>query len=147
MDEQLSPEVVEYLESHREVTLFCRDAQAHPIGYPMMIFAQSPTTVFFSTYRKSKKVQHIERDPRVAVLSHERQPGERLRWVALNGVAHLWAPTLAEVDGLFADRGGDARVPDTMLDLVRQRTIEGKRVLLRIELDDPRSVVVQGERP
>jgi hypothetical protein len=135
--------VLQFLESHREITLFCRDSQALPIGYPMMIFAQSPTTIFFSTYRKSKKVQHIERDPRVALLSYERDPQAPMRWVALNGTASLWVPTPAEVDELFASKGGDSRVPDTMTALVRQRTLEGKRVLLRIELDNPQEATVQ----
>ena len=134
--------VIDYLQSHREITLFCRDAHARPIGYPMFIFAQSPAEIFFSTYRKSKKVQNIERDPRVALLSYERDANAPMRWVALNGLAQLWAPTATEVDQLFEGRGGDARVPDTMTALVRQRTLEGKRVLLRIELDSPHDASV-----
>ncbi len=137
MSPSLSPEVISYLESHREITIFCRDSQDCPVGYPMFIFAQSPTTIYFSTYRKSRKVQRIERDPRVALLSYERDAATPLRWVALNGIASLWAPNAAEIDELFADRPSDPRVPDTMGALVRQRTLEGKRVLLAVVLDAP----------
>jgi pyridoxine/pyridoxamine 5'-phosphate oxidase len=139
----LPDDVIAYLESHREITIFCRDDQGRPVGYPMFIFAQSPTTIYFSTYRKSRKVQHIERDPRVALLSYERDANPPLRWVALNGTASLWAPNADEVEELFANRGNDSRVPDTMGALVRQRTLEGKRVLLRIELDSPEQVTLQ----
>jgi general stress protein 26 len=132
-----SQAVLDYLASYREMTMFCRDADGLPIGYPMFVFSHSPETILFSTYRKSAKVEHLERDPRVALLSIQPHDSNRVRWLHMEGRARIWAPNADEIDALFDDRRGDPRVPDTMGALVRQRTIEGKRVLLKVAVTAP----------
>jgi len=152
MSAALPPDVAAQLDGHRDITLFCRDADGHPIGYPMMISSRDGADIVFSTYRKSAKVRHIERDPRVALLSFTAAPapdgGELVRWISMTGTAAVWQPTEAELDRVFppAPRTADGRVPDTVGPLVRQRTLEGKRILLRVRLDEPDAVRIEEGR-
>lgn len=123
--------------------MFCRGADGAPIGYPMFIFARRATEIILSTYRKSAKVRHIERDARVAMLSVTSPSPETTRWVSLTGHAHVWQPGEAEVDVLLAGGGGDGRVPEHVAQLVRRRLLDGKRILLRIELDSPELLAIR----
>jgi hypothetical protein len=59
------PPDLTFFDAVRDVVLFCRDTTGRPIGYPMRTTACEPEALVFTTYRKSAKVRHIERDPRV----------------------------------------------------------------------------------
>ena len=135
--------VAEHLNAHREMTLFCRDESGGPIGYPMMMVGCSGQELYFSTYAKSAKVRHLERDARVAVLAMTGHDRRTLSWVKMTGLASIWAPAEHEIDELFGEGREEQRVPSTMAALVRQRTIEGKRIVLRVMLEDPEELVVQ----
>jgi hypothetical protein len=146
--QQLSLEVAAHLEEHREVTLFCFDSGGHPIGYPMMITGVRGTELLFSTYSKSAKVRHMREDPRVAVLSVAADDPTHLRWVSLRGTATIWQPTAEEIDLIFPlarsqGRMADGRVPDSVGPLVRQRTLEGKRAIVRVVPEDPADLRIE----
>ena len=136
---------IDFLREVRDVVLFCRDATGFPIGYPMRTVAATDAAIVFTTYRKSPKVAHLERDPRVCVLATEwpgspEDPdvaaGPPLRWLSVSGEARVVAPTDEQIRSVFgggASRDGEARVPVGMADHVQDRLRDGKRVLVFVE--------------
>jgi hypothetical protein len=129
-----------YFDDHPEVALFGRDAAGHPIGYPMRVAAIDGSRVHFTTYRKSAKVAHFERDPRASVLAYEVQGDELVSWVAVTGTAVIWSPTEEELEAALPGMGDgtrEARVPG-MAEHVRNRILEGKRILLTVEVEHVR---------
>lgn len=142
-------EVAELLDRQRDVTLFMRDANGCPIGYPMTIFARPShnAEIVFSTYRKSAKMRHLERDGRVVVLAM-RAVGDAVQWVSLAGHATVWSPTASELDGLPRTMSAthEARVPEGLTGRVRDRLLSGKRVLIRIVLTEPERAALAESR-
>jgi hypothetical protein len=136
---------LEFLSRIRDVILFCRDAAGHPVGYPMRTAACVEEALVFTTYRKSAKVAHIERDPGVCVLATEPveelgDPGEpprrRVRWMSVNGEARVVLPTDNQIQEVFGTQSGgdtETRVPVGMSDHVRSRLRDGKRVLVYVQ--------------
>jgi hypothetical protein len=138
---------VEFANSFRDSVIFCRDGAGVPIGYPMRTVACRESVLVYTTYRKSAKVAHMERDPRVCVLVSETPPaGERaVRWVSIAGTVRIVSPTEDEIRESFAGgrRGpsieegvseeGESRVPAGIGTLVQERLRGGKRVLLLVE--------------
>jgi uncharacterized pyridoxamine 5'-phosphate oxidase family protein len=129
--------VARHLDEHADIVIFCRDSAGKPIGYPTRIAARRGEELLFSTYAKSAKVRHLNADPRVALLSMRPEGDDTVRWVRMTGRSEIWAPNEAEVDELFGTGGHESRVPDTVGALVRQRTLEGKRVMVRVSIDTP----------
>jgi hypothetical protein len=132
-----------FLARHRDVVLFCHDEKGGPIGYPMTVVSTAHGMIHFTTYRKSAKVRHLERDPRVSVLSFVPE-GASVRWASAWGTAVFWEPSEADLDEIFAS-GRDDRAPAGMAANVRSRILEGKRVLVRVEVD--RSETAEGTVP
>lgn len=126
-------DAVQFLAEHRDVTLFCRDDNGSPIGYPMRSTSVSHTDLCFTTYRKSAKVRHLEADPVVRLLCFAVE-GNTVEWVEAGGTATLWSPTVDELDQLLSGPR-DMRVPEGMLDHVRSRILSGKRIMIRVELE------------
>jgi hypothetical protein len=126
--------VVRFLAEHRDMVLFCRDRDGCPVGYPMRSTSVTDSAIYFTTYRKSAKVQHLERDPVVRLLCFVTGDGDRVEWVDAGGTAVLWSPTADELDRLLSGPR-DPRVPAGMLDHVRTRILEGKRIMIKVELD------------
>ncbi len=129
-----SAAAVRFLAEHRDLVLFCRDRDGCPVGYPMRSTAVTDSAVYFTTYRKSAKVRHLERDPVVRLLCFVTRGDDQAEWVDAGGTAALWSPTAAELDRLLSGPR-DSRVPDGMLDHVRTRILEGKRIMVKVELD------------
>jgi hypothetical protein len=138
---------VEFANSFRDVVIFCRDGAGVPIGYPMRTVACGESVLLYTTYRKSAKVSHMERDPRVCVLVADTPaPGQRaVRWVSIAGTVRIVTPSEDEIRESFAAgrRGpsieegeseeGESRVPAGIGALVQERLRGGKRVLLLVE--------------
>lgn len=135
--------VARHLDEHADIVIFCRDAAGKPIGYPMRIAARRGDEILFSTYAKSAKVRHLEADSRVALLSMRPQGDGTVRWVRMTGRSEIWAPNEAQVDEFFDTGGHESRVPDTVRALVRQRTLEGKRVMVRVSIDAPERLMLE----
>jgi len=145
---------IEFLRHLPDVVLFCRDVTGSPIGYPMRTVAVTDAAIVFTTYRKSPKVAHLERDPRACVLATEwpRCPadpgvaaGWAVRWLSVSGRARVVTPTGDQIREVFGDGGrpdGETRVPAGMADHVQDRLRDGKRVLVYVEC--LRSVGMQG---
>jgi general stress protein 26 len=129
--------VARHLDKHGDIVVFCRDDEGRPIGYPMRIMRRVESELLFSTYAKSAKVHHLENDPSVAMLSMRTEGRDHVSWLRMTGHASLWSPDEAELDELFTAGPGEQRVPDSMGALVRQRTLEGKRIVLRVAIDEP----------
>jgi hypothetical protein len=127
-----------FFDAVRDVVLFCRDEAGKPIGYPMRTVACEPGALIYTTYRKSAKVRHLERDPRVCVLA-TRWDGGVLRWQSVEGRARVIVPSHEEIDRVMGTphrsggRGTEPRVPDGMGDFVKLRLREGKRVFVCVE--------------
>ena len=129
---RLDPEALRFLETFRDVVLFCRDTSARPIGYPMRTVACRDSALTFTTYRKSAKMIHFARDPRACVFAADPVPGE-VRWVSVTGTARIVTPSDEEIEATFGTSAGDGRVPAGMGDFVKQRLRDGKRILLQVE--------------
>jgi hypothetical protein len=113
----------------------------------MRTVACGESVLVYTTYRKSAKVGHMERDPRVCVLVSDTPPaGERaVRWASIAGTVRIVSPTEEEISESFAGgrRGpgieesesqeGESRVPAGIGALVQDRLRGGKRVLLLVE--------------
>lgn len=93
-----APNVVEFIGANHRVFLFCRDGARRPIGYAMRSVAYRSATrcLYFATYAKSAKVQHLRSAPEVACLI-----GDDQGWISVGGLAHVYQPSAAEVDELI----------------------------------------------
>jgi len=134
----IEPAVLEFLDAWRDSVLFCRDRHGRPIGYPMRTLAYTETSLTFTTYAKSAKVANLLADPRVSILVVD-EGADPLHWVSIAGVARVVVPDEATIQRVFggrsvsdADRSLEARVPEGISELVRERHRDGKRVLLDV---------------
>ena len=126
-----APDVVEFIRTNHRVFLFCRDGARRPIGYAMRSVAYRSATrcLYFATYAKSAKVQHLRWAPEAACLI-----GDDEGWVSVCGLAHVYQPSAAEVDELIGERSPDQRVPDAVVTKVRDRLLSGKRCVIGLTL-------------
>jgi hypothetical protein len=138
-----APEVVEFIGAHPRVFLFCRDGARRPIGYAMRSVAYRSATrcLYFATYAKSAKVQHLRSAPEVACLI-----GDDAGWVSVGGLAHVYQPSAAEVDELIGERSPDQRVPDSVVTKVRDRLLSGKRCFIGVTLTEVRAADLPDRR-
>jgi hypothetical protein len=131
-----APDVVEFIGTNHRVFLFCRDRARRPIGYAMRSVAYRSATrcLYFATYAKSAKVQHLRSAPEVACLI-----GDYEGWVSVSGSAHVYQPSAAEVDELIGESSPDQRVPESVVTKVRDRLLSGKRCFIGISLTEVRA--------
>jgi Pyridoxamine 5'-phosphate oxidase len=131
-----APDVVEFIGANHRAFLFCRDGARRPIGYAMRSLAYRCTTrsLFFATYAKSAKVQHLRSASEVACLI-----GDDEGWVSVCGRAQVYQPSAAEVDELIGDSSPDQRVPASVVTDVRDRLLSGKRCFITVTLAEVRA--------
>ncbi len=112
--------------------LFMRRPDDTVIGYPMTGTPRDGA-IEFTTYRTAAKARYLAADERVCVvIVNDDDPAEG---VALWGRSRLidpaaFIPARPEV--------GPTDVPDAVIDTVRERLEDGKRVVFRIEVDHSR---------
>ena len=138
-----APNVVEFIRAEHRVFLFCRDGARRPIGYAMRSVAYRSATrcLYFATYAKSAKVQHLRSAPEVACLI-----GDDEGWVSVGGLAHVYQPSAAEVDELIGESSPDQRVPDSVVTTVRDRLLSGKRCFIGLTLTQVRAADLPDRR-
>ncbi|WP_077087988.1 pyridoxamine 5'-phosphate oxidase family protein [Mycobacterium rhizamassiliense] len=138
-----APDVVELIRANHRVFLFCRDGARRPIGYAMRSvgYRAAIRRLYFATYAKSAKVQHLRSAPEVACLI-----GDDAGWVSARGVAHVYQPTAAEVDDLIGESSPDQRVPESVVTKVRDRLLSGKRCFIDLTLTEVRAAVLPDRR-
>ncbi|BBZ48000.1 pyridoxamine 5'-phosphate oxidase family protein [Mycobacterium parmense] len=138
-----APDVVEFIRANHRVFLFCRDGARRPIGYAMRSVAYRPAgcCLYFATYVKSAKVQHLRSVPEVACLI-----GDDEGWVSVSGFAHIYQPSAAEVDEIIGDSSPDQRVPDSVVTKVRDRLLSGKRCFIGLTLTKVRAADLPDRR-
>jgi Pyridoxamine 5'-phosphate oxidase len=138
-----APDVVEFIRTDHRVFLFCHDGAQRPIGYAMRSVAYRSAThcLYFATYAKSAKVQHLRSAPEVACLI-----GDDEAWVSVGGLAHVYQPTAAEVDELIGESSPDQRVPDSVVTKVRDRLLSGKRCYIGLTLTQVRAAELPDRR-
>ena len=90
--------------------------------------------LYFATYAKSAKVQHLRSAPDVACLI-----GDDEGWVSVVGLAHVYQPSAAEVDELIGESSPDQRVPESVVTNVRDRLLSGKRCFIGLTLTEVRA--------
>jgi hypothetical protein len=131
-----APDVDEFIRANHRVFLFCRDGGRGPIGYAMrsVAYRSASRCLYFATYAKSAKVQHLRSSPEVACLI-----GDDEDWVSVCGLAHVYQPSAAEVDELIGESSPDQRVPDSVVTKVREGLLSGKRCLIGLTLTEVRA--------
>jgi hypothetical protein len=132
-----TPDVVEFIGANHRAFLFCRDGARRPIGYAMRSVAYRAATrsLFFATYAKSAKVQHLRSAPEVACLI-----GDDGGWVSVCGLAQVYRPSAAEVNELIdGESSPDQRVPEPVVMKVRDRLLSGKRCFIGLTLTEVRA--------
>jgi hypothetical protein len=136
-----APDVVDLIGANHRVFLFCRDGARRPIGYAMRSVAYRSATrcLYFTTYAKSAKVQHLRSAPEVACLI-----GDDEAWVSVCGLAHVYQPSAAEVDELIGEGAADQRVPESVVTKVRDRLLSGKRCFIGVTLTALRAAALPG---
>jgi Pyridoxamine 5'-phosphate oxidase len=138
-----APDVVDFIHTNHRAFLFCRDGAQRPIGYAMRSVAYRSATrcLYFATYAKSAKVQHLRSAPEVACLI-----GDDEGWVSVCGLAHVYQPSEAEVDELIGESSPDTRVPDSVVTKVRDRLLSGKRCFIGLTLTEVRAADLPDRR-
>jgi hypothetical protein len=138
-----APGVVEFIRTNHRAFLFCRDGAQRPIGYAMRSVAYRPATrcLYFATYAKSAKVQHLRSAPEVACLISD-DGG----WVSICGLARVYQPSAAEVGELIGESSPDQRVPDSVVTKVRDRLLSGKRCFIGLTLIEVRAADLPDRR-
>ena len=143
-----APDVVEFIGANHRVFLFCRDGARHPIGYAMRSVAYRSATrcLYFATYAKSAKVQHLRSSREVACLI-----GDDEDWVSVCGLAHVYQPSAyqpsaAEVDEIIGKSSPDQRVPESVVAKVRDRLLSGKRCFIGLTLTEVRAADLPDRR-
>ena len=128
-----APDVVELIRANHRVFLFCRDGARRPIGYAMrsIAYRSASRCLYFTTYAKSAKVQHLRSAPEVACLI-----GDDECWISVRGLAHVYQPSAAEVDELIGESSPDQRVPDSVVTKVRDRLLSGERCFIGLTLTE-----------
>jgi Pyridoxamine 5'-phosphate oxidase len=130
----LTSEHLEFLSRHSRVFLLVRDGD-RPVGYPMT-GRLIDGALEFSTYRKSAKVRHIERDERVCCVTVPRDSPEDNRALVTWGGAAINEQSRANwlsVSGRERASTGIA-VPPEVVKQVSDRIATNKRVVVRVEL-------------
>jgi hypothetical protein len=138
-----APNVVDFIRANHRAFLFCRDGARRPIGYAMRSVAYRSATrcLYFATYAKSAKVQHLRSAPEVACLI-----GGDEGWVSVGGLAHVYQPSAAEVDELIGESSPDQRVPESVVMNVRDRLLSGKRCFIGLTLTEVRAADLPDRR-
>jgi PPOX class probable F420-dependent enzyme len=102
-------EVEEFLGDHGTAVLTTLRRDGAPVPVPVW-YVVIDGAVFVRTPRKSKKVNHIARDPRVALLVHDGRNWEELRGLIIHGIGErvddeaTAATALEAFHTRFADR-------------------------------------------
>jgi hypothetical protein len=131
-----APDVDEFIHANHRAFLFCRDGARRPIGYAMrsVAYRSAARCLYFATYTKSAKVQHMRSAPEVACLI-----GDDEFWISVRGLAHVYQPSAVEVDELIRESSPDQRVPDSVVMKVRDRLLSGKRCFIGLTLTEVRA--------
>ena len=123
-----------FLGRHSRVFLLVRDGD-RPVGYPMTGRLINGA-LEFSTYRKSAKVRHIERDGRVCCVAVPRDPAEDDLALVTWGTAAIneqsGANWISVSDRERASSGME--VPPEVVKQVSDRIAANKRAVLRVQL-------------
>jgi hypothetical protein len=98
--------------------------------------------LYMTTYRKSAKVAHLTREPRVACLVVTPDDDPRFRGVSLRGRAEVM-PAGTTMPGV-GDRSVAPAVGADVNRRVATRMAEGKRIVVRVVVDDVRLVGEHG---
>jgi hypothetical protein len=138
-----APDVVELIRANHRAFLFCRDGAQRPIGYAMrsVAYRAANRCLYFATYAKSAKVQHLRSASEVACLI-----GDGEGWVSVCGHASVYQPSAAEVDELIGESSPDQRVPESVVTKVRDRLLSGKRCLIGLTLTEVRAADLPDRR-
>jgi PPOX class probable F420-dependent enzyme len=131
------PEAESFLGAHTRTFLVTVRPDGAPACHPMVGLWRNGA-LYMNTYRKSAKVRNVLREPRVACVVTTADDDPRPRAVVIRGRAEL-------VEAPEATPGrAPAPVTDEVVDRVRSRLAEGKRVVMRVVPDDVRLVGAQG---
>jgi hypothetical protein len=139
----IGPEAIDdLLTRSRRAFLFCRDSGGRLLGYALHVTDHRQGSLFFTTYTKSAKVAHLRDDPRVCCILQDDE-GPVLRWCSSEGTVVFIHPNEDEVEELFRSFPPDERLQPEVIRKVQTRLLEGKRIVMRVDLDEPETLVIE----
>ena len=136
-----TPLAEDFLRGHTRTFLVTIRDDGAPACHPMVAVWRDGA-LYMTTYRKSAKVAHLMREPRVACLVVTADDDPQFRGVALRGRAEVMPPG-TPMPGV-ADRSAAPAVGAEINRRVATRMAEGKRIVVRVVVDDVRLVGEHG---
>src|SRR5262245_46015954 len=127
-------DVAAFLARYTRMFLLTRRRDGSPTIHPMTgFFADGRVTM--TTYRKSAKARHVERDPRAACLIVNGYGKSDVRGALVRGRASLRAGGVAALPSSTAPAADRPKVGAGVAERVADRMASGKRVFLDVEPD------------
>lgn len=138
MPEAALEEALQFVAAHPHVYLLGRRADGFPTGWAMTARV-ADRSVEFSTYRASAKVRNLTREGRAGILALDETGGSDL-------TLFLEGPVELAEEAAWATPRPDARwpagrvppVPAGITETVQRRHGDGKRVVLRVVVEQAR---------
>jgi PPOX class probable F420-dependent enzyme len=137
----IPPQASDFLQTHTRTFLVTLREDGAPACHPMVAIWRDGA-LYMTTYRKSAKVAHLMREPRVACLVVTADDDPNFRGVSLRGRAEVM-PAGTTMPGV-ADRSAAPAVGAETNRRVATRMAEGKRIVVRVVVDDVRLVGEHG---
>ena len=135
------PAVEDFLRAHTRTFLVTLREDGAPACHPMVAIWRDGA-LYMTTYRKSAKVAHLTCEPRVACLVVTADDDPQFRGIALRGRAEV-LPAGTTMPGV-EDRSAAPAVGADVSRRVATRVAEGKRIVVRVTVDDVRLVGEHG---
>lgn len=133
----IPPVAEDFLRAHTRAFLVTVREDGAPACHPMAAIWRDGA-LYMTTYRKSAKVEHLTREPRVACVVVTPDDDPRFRGVAFRGRAKV-LPAGATMPGVDAKAVAPA-VGGDVTRRVAARVAAGKRVVVRVVADAVRLV-------
>jgi PPOX class probable F420-dependent enzyme len=136
-----SRELDAFLSNHTRTMLVVLRADGSPTVYPMLGLWRDEA-LWFNTYRRSAKMRHLERDPRVCCVVLSGDDELHPPAIVLRGEAEIMEPgtMLPLGPSGVSDVARPAGVTDGVVTKVADRVASAKRVLIRVSPRELRMV-------
>jgi nitroimidazol reductase NimA-like FMN-containing flavoprotein (pyridoxamine 5'-phosphate oxidase superfamily) len=126
-------EIIDYLKSSRTIILVSNGKDGYPHPMPMWYWSDDEGTVYMTTFRKSQKINNINRDPKVSLLVESGDEYQELKGLLMYSEAEIVDELDYTRDIMFklsVARGDAQSDQEEMIRGALQKTAE-KRVVIR----------------
>jgi PPOX class probable F420-dependent enzyme len=126
-------EVAAYLAGQDRIILVTIDPDGRPHPVPMNYGIDAQGRILITTFRKSRKVRNLERDPRATLLVESGETYAELKSVILHAEAEIVTDPAAVMQGMSSIRAAHGLAGSISAEMGEQvRASLAKRVLLRL---------------